>query len=72
MGRETQRLVASALGLIDTGINMKTYSLTGKKDAVGTVGNSTNLRHLMGRCSDFLNKEGMMQHIAKNVGVTVC
>jgi hypothetical protein len=58
-------------GLIDTGINVKDYTLTGKKDALGTVDNSTNLRHLMGMCSDFLNEEGMMQHIAKNIGVTV-
>ena len=58
-------------GLIDTGINLKDYSLTGKKDALGTVNNNTNLRHLMGMCSDFLNEEGMVQHIAKNLGVTV-
>ena len=58
-------------GLIDTGVNLKDYSLTGKKDALGTIDNSTNLRHIMGMCSDFLNEEGMMQHIAKNIGVTV-
>ena len=71
MVREAQRFVARALGLIDAGINMKYYSLTRKKDALGTVNNSTNLRHLMGMCSDFLNVEGMMQHIAMNIGITV-
>jgi hypothetical protein len=25
----------------------------------------------MGMCSDFLNVEGMMQHIAMNIGITV-
>ena len=52
---------------------MKFYSpSTGKNDALGTVNNSTNLWHLMEMCSDFLNKEGMMKQIAKNVGgVTV-
>ena len=57
-------------GLID-GSKLKDYSLTGKKDDLGTVDNSTSLRHIMGMCHDFLNEEGMLQHIAKNLGVTV-
>ncbi len=57
-------------GLID-GTNLNNYSLTGKKDALGTVDNSTSLRHIMGMCTDFLNEEGMMQHIAKGLGVKV-
>ena len=48
------------------------YSLTGKKDDLGIVHRrSTSLRHiLMGICHNFLNKEGMLQHIAKILGVT--
>ena len=57
-------------GLID-GTNLNNYSLTGKKDELGTVDNSTSLRHIMGMCTDFLNEEGMMQHIAKVLGVKV-
>jgi hypothetical protein len=57
--------------LID-GTNLNNYLLTGKKDKLGTVDNSTSfLRHIMGMCTDFLNEEGMMQHIAKGLGVKV-
>ncbi len=57
-------------GLID-GTNLKDYSLTGTKDDFGAVNNRTGLRHIMGMCFDFLNEEGMLQHIAKNLGVTL-
>jgi hypothetical protein len=60
-------------GLID-GNNLKQYSLTGEKDdLLGTVDNSTrSLRHIMGMCHDFMNEEGMLQHIAnKSIGVKV-
>ena len=57
-------------GLID-GTDLKDYSLTGKKDDFGAVNNRTGLRHIMGMSFDFLNKEGMLQHIANNLGVTV-
>jgi hypothetical protein len=51
---------------------LKRYALTGKKDDdLGTVDESTSLRHIMGMCFDFLNEEGMMQHIAKEIGVVV-
>jgi hypothetical protein len=57
--------------LID-GTNLKDYSLlTGKKDDLGAVNNRTSLRHIMGMCNNFLNEEGMLQHIARNLGVTV-
>jgi hypothetical protein len=58
-------------GLID-GSNIKQFSLTGKKDAFGSVldfGSSS--RHLMGLCHDYINEEGMLQHIAKCLGVEV-
>ena len=57
-------------GLID-GNNLKQYSLTGKKDDLGTVNDSTSLQHVMGMCHDFINEEGMLQHIAKSLGVKV-
>jgi hypothetical protein len=58
-------------GLID-GANFKQYSLTGKRDEFGiVVDNGTSLRSLMGLCHDFLNEEGMLQHIAKSIGVEV-
>jgi hypothetical protein len=57
-------------GLID-GTNLKDYALTRKKDDFGTVNSRTGLRYIMGMCFDFLNEEGMLQHIAKNLGVTV-
>lgn len=57
-------------GLID-GANFKQYSLAGKKDEFGILDNSTSLTHLMGLCHDFLNEEGMLQHVAKRIGVEV-
>ena len=58
-------------GLINA-TNIKQYSLTGKKDAFGSVvDNGTGLRHIMGLCNDFINEEGMLQHIAKCIGVEV-
>ena len=57
-------------GLID-GTNLKDYPLTRKKDDFGAVNSRTGLRHIMGMCFDFLNEEGMLEHIAKNLGVTV-
>jgi hypothetical protein len=57
-------------GLID-GENLKQYSLTGKKDDFGIVDERTILRHIMGMCNDFINEEGMLQYIAKSIGVTV-
>ena len=57
-------------GKIDSTTRIKQYSLTGKKDEFGTVVDySTSLRHLMGLCHDFVNEEGMLQHIAKRLGV---
>ena len=32
---------------------------------------SLSLRHLMAMCSDFLNEEGMMEHIGAKLGVEV-
>ena len=57
-------------GLLDAS-NLKRYSLTGKKDDLGTVDNSASLRHIMGMCNDFINEEGMLQHIANNLVVKV-
>jgi hypothetical protein len=57
-------------GLLDAS-DLKQYALTRKKDDLGTVDNSTSLRHIMGMCNDFINKEGMLQHIANNLVVTV-
>ena len=54
------------------GSTIKQYSLTGKEDAFGRlVDYGTSLRHLMGLCHDFINDEGMLQHIAKCQGVKV-
>ncbi|KAI2489896.1 hypothetical protein MHU86_24684 [Fragilaria crotonensis] len=58
-------------GKIDS-TRIKQYSLTGKKDDFGTVVDySTSLRHIMGLCHDFVNEEGMLQHIAKRLGTEV-
>ncbi len=52
--------------------NAKQYSLTGNKDAFGSVVDyGTSLRHILGLCIDFINEEGMLQHIAKCIGVEV-
>ena len=72
MGGESKGLlqVLWERGLID-GNNYKQYSLTEKKDEFGNLNNGTSLRHLMGLCHDFLNEEGMLQHIANSIGVQV-
>ena len=57
-------------GLIE-GTNLKHYSLTGEKDVLGILDITTSLRDLMGMCHDFLNGEGMLQHIANFLGVKV-
>jgi hypothetical protein len=57
-------------GLIN-GRNLKHYSLTGQKDELGMLDISTSLRHIMGMCHDFLNEEGMLQHITNCLGVKV-
>jgi hypothetical protein len=57
-------------GLIE-GDNLNNDALTGKKDELDTVDNSTSLHHIMGICTDFLNEEGMLQHVAKGLGVKV-
>jgi hypothetical protein len=54
-------------GLMD-GNNEKHYS---QKDQLGKVDESTSLRHIMGMCRDFMNEEGMLQHIATSLGVKV-
>jgi hypothetical protein len=47
------------------------YTLTGRKDAFGNVNLSLSLRHLMAMCPDFLNEEGMMEHVGAKIGVEV-
>jgi hypothetical protein len=51
--------------LIDgTKLNSYTALTAGRKDAFGLIESNTSLRHdLMSLCSDFLNEQGMMQHI---------
>jgi hypothetical protein len=57
-------------GFIETN-KLSSYTLTGKKNEFGIVDESLSLRHLMSMCPDFLNEEGMMEHIGKRLGVEV-
>lgn len=57
-------------GLIDWS-NVKQYSLTGRKDEFGMVNDSTFLRQIMSMCHKVINEEGVLQHIAKTLGVKV-
>jgi hypothetical protein len=57
-------------GFIDTN-KLSSYTLTGRKDALGNVDLSFSLLHLMELCPDFLNEEGMMQHVGTKLGVEV-
>ena len=57
-------------GFID-GNNLKKYSLTGKKDEFGIVDSNTSLSNLISLCPDFMNKEGMMEHIGAKLRVEV-
>ena len=50
--------------------DLSIYTLTGKKDAFGVVNLSRSLRNMMSLCHDFLHEEGMLQFIAKKIGVT--
>ena len=47
------------------------YTLTGRKDALGNADFSLSLCHLMAMCPDFLNEEGMMEHVGAKIGVEV-
>ena len=38
---------------------------------VGISDQTTSLRNIMGLCSDFINEEGMLQHLGRNIGVIV-
>jgi hypothetical protein len=58
-------------GFVDTN-KLSSYTLTGKKNEFGIVDESLSLRHLMSMCPDFLNEEGMMEHIGKNSELKSC
>ncbi|KAI2513790.1 hypothetical protein MHU86_573 [Fragilaria crotonensis] len=57
-------------GFIDTS-KLSSYTLTGRKNELGNVDVSFSLKHLMAMCPDFLNEEGMMEHIGAELGVEV-
>ena len=57
-------------GLID-GNNLNNYTLTGKRKNSPIIDTSRSLRHIMSLCTDFVNEEGMLQHIGAGLGVTV-
>ncbi|KAI2495669.1 hypothetical protein MHU86_18853 [Fragilaria crotonensis] len=57
-------------GFIDT-TKLSSYTLTGRKDELGNVDFCFSLRHLMAMCPDFLNEEGMMEHVGSKLGVEV-
>jgi hypothetical protein len=57
-------------GFIDTN-KLSSYTLTGRKDELGNVDLCFSLRHLMAMCPDFLNEEGMMEHVGSKLGVEV-
>ncbi|KAI2490953.1 hypothetical protein MHU86_23612 [Fragilaria crotonensis] len=57
-------------GFIDMN-KLSNYTLTGRKDELGNLDLSLSLRHLMAMCPDFLNEEGMMEHIGAKLGVEV-
>ena len=42
-----------------------------QKDSFGNTCLSTSLIHLMSMCPDFLNKQGMMEHICEKLGLKV-
>ena len=57
-------------GFINTN-ELSSYTLTGRKNELGNVDVSLSLRHLMAMCPDFLNEEGMMEHIGAKLGAEV-
>ena len=57
-------------GYIDTS-KLSSYTLTSRKDELGNVDLSLSLRHLMAMCPDFLNEEGMMEHVGAKIGMEV-
>ncbi|KAI2503159.1 hypothetical protein MHU86_11262 [Fragilaria crotonensis] len=52
-------------------LNLSRYTLTGRKNELGNVDASVSLRHIMAMCPDFLNEQGMMEHIGTKLGVEV-
>ena len=57
-------------GFIDTN-NLASSTLTGRKNLLGNMDVSLSLRHLMAIGPDFLNEEGMIEHIGAKLGVKV-
>ena len=58
-------------GLIDPE-NVSSYTVDGRKDPItGEVNNSSSLRYLMGRCTDFRDEETALEHLALQLGVEV-
>jgi hypothetical protein len=57
-------------GFIDMN-KLSSYVLTGRNNELGNVDMNMNLRHLMTMCPDFLNEQGMMEHVGATLGVEV-
>ena len=57
-------------GLIDA-TKLSTYTNDGKKDQMGIIDKSKSLWCILGQCTDFINEQGMMQYIGRQLGVTV-
>jgi hypothetical protein len=47
------------------------YTMTGKKDAMGSIILKTSLKYLLGNCDDFINEESMLQYYGRMMGVMV-
>ncbi len=57
-------------GLIDPH-NLNQYTMDGRKDQFGVLQPQTSLKHLLGSCRDFQEKESLLQTMGRKMGVLV-
>jgi len=57
-------------GFIDT-LNLKQYTMDGRKDAYGVHQPNTSLKYLLVSCKDFKNKESLLQSMGRTMGMLV-
>jgi hypothetical protein len=58
-------------GFINTN-NLSRFTLTRRKNELGNVDMSMSLCHIIALCPDFLNEQGMMEHIGTNLVSKSC
>ena len=57
-------------GFIDE-TKLKDYTISGKKDAYGSIDLTFSLKYLLSQCTDFAEEESLLQSMGRKMGVTI-